>query len=495
MIKEIYNNLLNNIETRKNLIQLKESIKNHEQKEAFLDLIHYDVDFLRSFLKNEDAKVRKNIALIIGELGLSGLAIDLVETYVDEPTMFVKTAYLKALQKLPCEDYIAILNNRLKELLETQHEETQQKHVSEEIRELTKLINQYEKSDGHVFIGYEEPSKIILTTNRLHSDITFNQLKGIPCKKMVGGVSVATNDLREILDIRTYAELLFILPAAKNLELDPPAMARAIMMSGLMQFLDARHFGSGSYGFRVEIRGRLDIDRKRDLVKKLGFELEKASNHQLINAPSDYEIELRFIESKSGKYHAYLKLYTIEDDRFAYRDKSLAYSINPVTAATIMELARPYLKEGAQVLDPFCGTGTMLIERSMALEAHPLYGIDIYGKAIDYARVNTERAGLIINYINRDFAQFSHEYHFDEIVTNMPSVMGLKETSEIESIYDMFFTKLPEHLKDQGIVVLYSADPAIANKHIKTCSHIELLKKFPIYQKDESYLYILKHHK
>lgn len=495
MINEIYNNLLNNIETRKNLIALKEFIKDTDQKEAFLDIIHYDVNFLRAFLSNEDAKVRKNIALIIGELELEGLAIDLVETYVAEETMFVKTAYLKALQKLPCEPYISILSERLKELMESQHEETKQKHVSEEIRELTKLINQYENSEGHVFIGYEEPSKVILTTNRMHSDVTFKQLKGLSCKKMVGGVSVVSDDLREVLDVRTYSEVLFTLPSAKNMELDPQMMAHTIMMSGLMQFLDARHFGSGSYGFRVEIRGKLDVDRKRDLVKKIGFELEKASNHQLINAPSDYEIELRFIESKSGNYHAYLKLYTIEDDRFAYREKALAYSINPVTAATIMELARPYLKEGAQVLDPFCGTGTMLIERSIAMEAHPLYGVDIYGTAIDYARVNTDRAGMIINYINRDFAQFSHEYHFDEIVTNMPCVMGVKEAREIESIYAMFFEKLPEHLKDNGIIVMYSADPGIANKQIKLRSDIEVLEKFQIYQKDETYLYILKHHK
>ena len=29
----------------------------------------------------------------------------------------------------------------------------------------------------------------------------------------------------------------------------------------------------------------------------------------------------------------------------------------------IVALAEPYLKENAQILDPFCGVGTMLIER------------------------------------------------------------------------------------------------------------------------------------
>ena len=43
----------------------------------------------------------------------------------------------------------------------------------------------------------------------------------------------------------------------------------------------------------------------------------------------------------------------------------------------MLYLAKPYLKEDAAVLDPFCGVGTMLIERNKVLPARSLYGIDI----------------------------------------------------------------------------------------------------------------------
>ncbi len=53
----------------------------------------------------------------------------------------------------------------------------------------------------------------------------------------------------------------------------------------------------------------------------------------------------------------------------------------------ITQLAKDYLKEEAQVLDPFCGVGTMLIERNQVKKAKVMYGVDLYGEAIDGAIV------------------------------------------------------------------------------------------------------------
>ena len=68
-----------------------------------------------------------------------------------------------------------------------------------------------------------------------------------------------------------------------------------------------------------------------------------------------------------------------------------------------MEIAKPYLKEDAQIMDPFCGVGTMLVERDRKVPAREVYGTDIFGDAIEMARVNTELAGRKFNYIHRDF--------------------------------------------------------------------------------------------
>ena len=44
--------------------------------------------------------------------------------------------------------------------------------------------------------------------------------------------------------------------------------------------------------------------------------------------------------------------------RFSYRKNVVAASIHPSLAAMLVSLAKPYLKENAQILDPFCGSST-----------------------------------------------------------------------------------------------------------------------------------------
>ena len=45
-----------------------------------------------------------------------------------------------------------------------------------------------------------------------------------------------------------------------------------------------------------------------------------------------------------------------------------------------------YLKETAQIMDPFCGVGTLLIERAHVVPAREIYATDTYGDAITMGR-------------------------------------------------------------------------------------------------------------
>ena len=149
-----------------------------------------------------------------------------------------------------------------------------------------------------------------------------------------------------------------------------------------------------------------------------------------------------------------LKLFTLKDRRFAYRKVSTAQSMAPVNAALVLRLAQSYLREGAQVLDPFCGTGTLLIERELILPSGTCYGIDTFGEAIEKARVNTGTIGHI-NYINRNFFDFTHAYAFDELITELP-----QEGSRVEadaggvSFEERFLHKAAELLAEDAIVVV-----------------------------------------
>jgi cyclopropane fatty-acyl-phospholipid synthase-like methyltransferase len=164
---------------------------------------------------------------------------------------------------------------------------------------------------------------------------------------------------------------------------------------------------------------------------------------KLLNTESDYEVELRLIERADHSVIPMLRLFTLPDQRFAYRKETTAQSTAAPLAALAAELARPYLKEGAQVLDPFCGAATLLIERCLAVPADPVYGIDHLAEAIGKAKENSVITEQVkhapIHFINRDFFDFTHEYPFDEIIP----VSALRSVN-LDSVLEAIFEHLPE---------------------------------------------------
>ena len=221
--------------------------------------------------------------------------------------------------------------------------------------------------------------------------------------------------------------------------------------------------------------------------------LEKASGRELVNSTSDYEVELRLIEGKNGSFVPLMKLFTLKDTRFSYRKESYAAAMAPVQAALLMELSKPWLVDGAQVLDPFCGVGTLLVERVKAGNADPLYGLDISEEAVLKARVNAETAGITIHYINRDVRDFRHEYLFDEIVSDLPLTGRSRNLLELTELYSAFFKRVPELLKKGGRLFLYTSEENAFRSALKENRELKLLKNFLIQEKTGSRLYILEY--
>jgi len=169
----------------------------------------------------------------------------------------------------------------------------------------------------------------------------------------------------------------------------------------------------------------------------------------------------------------------------------VAASIRPVNAALLVQLAREYMIEDARVLDPFCGVGTMLIERQKKVSADTSYGLDIYEEAIEKARRNTEEAGQLVHYVNRDCFTFTHEYLFDEIFTNMPFAQGRKTALEIYEIYEKFFETARKLVRTGGVIALYTHDKVYVDK-LSLKTGFDILKKCQINVKEDTWLYVLK---
>ncbi|MBR4027410.1 MAG: methyltransferase, partial [Lachnospiraceae bacterium] len=304
------------------------------------------------------------------------------------------------------------------------------------------------------------------------------------------GVWVETDDIFSIMQIRAYRELLFPISTNKLISANPKESAKEIWNTGIMELLRKLHIGEGAFYFRVEVKSPMTLEERSRFTKKLSSELENISKGQLINSTSDYEVEIRLIANKDGLFFPCLKLMTLKDRRFSYRKNAIATSIHPSTAALIMELAEKYLKEDAQIIDPFCGVGTMLIERDLKVPAKEIYATDIFGEAITYGRENARLAGERINFIHRDFMDFKHKYLFDEIITNMP-LRGKKTKQEMDTFYGEFFTKTKEILKQKGIIIMYTNELGFVKKQLRLQKEYILLQETCMQTKNEFYLLII----
>ena len=484
MLENEFHKLEEKQEIRTTISQIRKEIKKQDSKKAFLELLQGKESMIVDFLSEEDAKTRKNTALLIGDLKLEQAKEALIAAYLNETTLYVKSAYLTALGKLDVRENLEFFKNRLQEV---------QKHQGEEIRELNEIILKTEGAKKHQFTGFQMPHEMLLLTNREQREVTLSEVKEIGASVQRKaelhplGVLVFSKEVTPFTKLRTYRELLFPIHTNERIPAMPHRAAELLWHSDLYAFLTECHEGDAPFFFRLEVKS---AEPKTEFVKKLGASLEKKSDWKLANSTTDYEIEIRLIEAKDGSFVPFLKLYSMKMKRFAYRKNAIAMSIHPATAAMLMYLAKPYLKENAQILDPCCGVGTMLIERDILVPAREKYGIDIFGDAIDMARENAALAGEKINFIHRDYFDFKHDYKFDEIVTNMP-VKGKKAKEDMDAFYARFFEKSKSLLAEDGIIIMYSNEVGFVKKQLRLQPCYRLIQEYTIRKKDSYCLFII----
>ena len=390
------------------------------------------------------------------------------------------------MKALHAEEILSQLKDRLAELEGEPVTEENRKHREAELRALRAILIQYEGIDTHHFDIKQKNNHVLLVTNRNHRGILENQTGG---KVHPLGVIVQTDDLLQLLQIRTYRDMLFLIPVKGLLEQEPEKAAETVWKP-MLAICAKYHREDKPFFFRIECRSAMTLEQRSRFVKKLGSAIEQLSDGKLVNSPGDYEVELRLIANREGKFFPALRFYTLPDHRFAYRKHAIAASMHPSLAALIMELAAPYLKENAQIIDPFCGVGTMLIERDIRVPAREKYGTDIFGEAIDGARENAALAGEQINFIHRDFFDFRHDYLFDEIVTNMP-VRGKMTREQLDRLYEKFFRKALTILEKEAVIVMYTGEIGFVKKQLRLHREFSLLEEYCMQSKTGCYLFII----
>jgi tRNA (guanine10-N2)-dimethyltransferase len=104
------------------------------------------------------------------------------------------------------------------------------------------------------------------------------------------------------------------------------------------------------------------------------------------------------------------------------------------------------LKEGETVCDPFCGTGTTLLEaESMGIHA---IGLDFDEKMYNISKENLDVNGYKSKIIKADFSQLTKMVdEFDGIVTDLPYGTASKSSEKPEKLLEKFVSILPKRKK------------------------------------------------
>ena len=416
-------------------------------------------DKLYAGLSHADPKARKNAARLLGALENRQDAIALITALKAETTRFVRPSMLLALG--------AIGGEEARSYLETLPEPTagspeEEKHAREEAEALRRARARLMPVASHPFKGFSKPHSAVLVAPAGFVPILQQELKNLSIPSRPVGeelLSIEVQDVKPLFRARCFSELLF--PLAEGVRVDPAAVAGAVR-APLLALLGDALSGTEPYPYRVECP---DLNNRAAFISALAMELDKGA---LLNNPSQYDAELRLLLRQNGTLNAYCKLYTLDDPRFSYRKRALPASMHPATAACVARYAAGFLgqKKNANVLDPFCGSGTLLIEWGKQYPESALTGIDIAYSALDIAKENMRLANVRAGLVHKDCTAFVPRAPFDLILSNLPFGNRVGTHQDNERLYQKLCAMLPEWLAPGGIAVLYTMEYTLLHRCI-----------------------------
>src|SRR5580658_2277107 len=150
----------------------------------------------------------------------------------------------------------------------------------------------------------------------------------------------------------------------------------------------------------------------------------------------------------------------LSDETMRHREYKAAHrpaSLRPSVAAALAWLSEP--RAGEVVLDPFCGAGTVLIERAHLGRYAMLLGSDRDIGALEAARANIGPRYQPIRIEHWDATRLPlEESSVDKIVTNLPWGMRYGSHGENRRLYPRWLAEFARVLKPGGLAVILTAE-------------------------------------
>ena len=260
----------------------------------------------------------------------------------------------------------------------------------------------------------------------------------IPSIRSVGMVEDVFVEVSRIPDISRSSDI-----AKLSRRLDRPALLASIALKNEL-FPDKRSRRRGSPTYTCFVRQNTDhrVHRKQ-VSREVALRIARMFPRWRMHDPADLEFWVFWAD-------VVLLALRLSDKTLKYRGRKPPErpgALRPTIAAAMVELAD--VEDGHAVLDPMCGTGTLLQECGSRFHGARLFGSDQSADAVATARQRLgERATIRRCELDElDYAPGT----FDRVMTNLP--WG-GQTPIRGPVYTKGVAKLLDWVVDDGVVVL-----------------------------------------
>ncbi|RLE73093.1 MAG: hypothetical protein DRJ37_01180 [Thermoprotei archaeon] len=297
-------------------------------------------------------------------------------------------------------------------------------------------------------------------------DINYNELSG----RVYASIKNDRLLLQKLHELRCIERVILILGEGKiskddvDVQVDIELIAR--YLGPRMTFM-VRSLRMGEHDFTsVDLAAALGEKIQRGIYEKYGIYPEVSL--------SDPDIIL-YIEAIGKIYRWGIDLTGLNAlHRRKYKVYVHPSSLNPLIAYSMCRIAEVENKK--RILDPMCGSGTILIEGKYLNPGLEAWGLDINPQHVTGAQLNSAQAGVKVFFKAADIAEIDNLFptsFFDAIITNPPFGIREKSIYTLPRLYTLLVEKSEKLLKDGGIL-------CILTPRKKLLSNILIRYKFSI---------------